>query len=688
MPSPRNPKRTRLDTLILRQDPWLEPFLPVLKLRREYINSKREALPAEGQSLEDFANGHLYYGLQETQTEWILREYAPNATGITLLSDATRWEATPEMQFTPLGKGNWQLKLPKEALRAGMHYKLLMQWCAPDGTPQQGERIPVYARRVVQDAQTGLFSAQVPQPEPPNPPRPASPKRPKELYIYEAHIGMSAEQEGISSYSAFKQHVLPRIVQAGYNAVQLMAVQEHPYYPSFGYHVANFFAPTSRFGTPAELKELIDEAHRLGLTVIMDLVHSHAVKNVAEGPAEYDGTRTLFFHSGARGENTLWDSLAFNYGSPWVLHFLLSNCKYWLQEFRFDGFRFDGVTAMLYTHHGFGKAFTQYADYFGSDVDPDALLYLTLANELIHTVNPNAVTIAEEVSGMPLLAQPIRQGGLGFDYRLSMNIPDMWIKLIKECPDEQWNTGYLFHELTNRRREEYCISYAESHDQALVGDKTIFFRLVDAAVYEHMHATDHSFVIERGIALTNMIKLATLSTAHGGYLNFMGNEFGHPEWIDFPRPGNGYSYAHARRQWSLAGDPKLKFRYLLSWDKAMIALARQYRLTTLNLQGVLTHGEEQLMVFMRGPLLFVFNFSPTQSRADYPLRHVRAGKYTLLLDSDAPEFGGQGRVDASTEHFTFIPDRSASAQEAEACPEPVLQLYLPARSCQVYLCEQ
>jgi 1,4-alpha-glucan branching enzyme len=260
------------------------------------------------------------------------------------------------------------------------------------------------------------------------------------------------------------------------------------------------------------------------------------------------------------------------------LHFLLSNLKYWMDQYHFDGFRFDGITSMLYHDHGLGVAFTDYGKYFSMNTDLDAVAYLQLATQLARQVNPNAILIAEDMSALPGLCVPIKDGGVGFDYRLAMGIPDLWIKLIKTQPDENWNMWHIWHELTSRRPHEGYIGYAESHDQALVGDKTLIFRLCDAAMYTDMNKDSHSPVIERGVALHKMIRLITLSLGGEGYLNFMGNEFGHPEWIDFPREGNNWSYFYCRRQWHLADDPALRYEYLLQFDKEMIQLAKTQNL--------------------------------------------------------------------------------------------------------------
>ena len=510
---------------LIKNDPWLAPYESAIEGRYQYVIDKEKSLTNNGkQTLSEMASGYLYFGLHKTAKGWIFREWAPNATAIYLIGTFNDWQKNEKYKLKKKANGVWEISLAEKLLCHGDLFKLLVEW---DGG--SGERIPAWIRRVVQDPETKIFSAQVWNPEVPykfkN--RKFKPKK-SPLLIYECHIGMSTNEEKVGSYDEFRQNVLPRVAKDGYNAIQIMAIQEHPYYGSFGYHVSSFFAASSRFGTPEDLKRLIDEAHGLGISVIMDIVHSHAVKNEIEGLGRFDGSYSQYFHQGDRREHPAWDSLCFDYGKNEVLHFLLSNCKFWLEEYKFDGFRFDGVTSMLYYSHGLGEAFCNYGDYFNGHQDGDAIAYLTLANKLIHEVNPNAITIAEEVSGMPGLAAKIEDGGYGFDYRMAMNIPDFWIKTIKEKKDEDWHPSAIWWETTNRRADEKTISYAESHDQALVGDKTIIFRLIDADMYWHMQKDDHNFMVERGIALHKMIRLVTASTINGGYLNFMGNEFGHP----------------------------------------------------------------------------------------------------------------------------------------------------------------
>ncbi len=655
-------------------DPWLSPYRDAIMGRFDYARRREQELTKGGKvTLSKFARGYKDYGLQRKRTKWTFREWAPNATQIYLIGDFSGWQELPEFELKADGKGDWTLELPIDKINHGDHYKLKVYWQGG-----QGDRIPAWAKRVVQDPITHIFSAQVWEPS-----KKYSYKikdfKPsvKPLMIYECHIGMAQDKEAVGTFVEFKKNVLPRIAKLGYNAIQIMAVQEHPYYGSFGYHVSSFFAVSSRFGTPEELKSLIDKAHKMGIAVIMDIVHSHAVKNENEGLGLIDGTPDLYFQKGDRREHPAWDSLCFDYHKDRVIHFLLSNCQYWLDEFKFDGFRFDGVTSMLYYSHGLDESFSGYSDYYNANQDGDAICYLTLANKLIHQVNPNAITIAEEMSGMPGLASPVEKGGVGFDYRMAMGIPDYWIKLLKEKKDEDWNVTDMLWTLTDSRAEEKTISYAESHDQAMVGDKTIIFRLIDEKMYWHMMRWDTDLTVERGIALHKMIRLITASTMNGGYLNFMGNEFGHPEWIDFPRGGNGWSHKYARRQWELVDRMDLKYQFLNKFDKAMVTLLKDIgEELDQPLEKIWDNRGDQVVAYARGEWVFVFNFNSDKSFTDYGLL-LPQGKYHNVLDSDSAEFGGQGRVDDNVEYFTE-PDELYKNQN-----KGWLKMYIPSRSALV-----
>lgn len=656
----------------LSDDSYLGPYLRAIHERKVAAEELEKTLMSSCVSLADFASGHEYFGLHREGGGWVFREWAPNASSVYMVGQFSDWKDTEQYKLCKIHvNGTWELRLPQDALCHNDLYRLKVVW--PGG---EGDRIPAYARRVVQDDFTKIFNAQVWAPSAQYVWKHDFTVPDEPLIIYESHVGMAQEKECVGTYDEFRVNILPRIARAGYNTVQLMGIMEHPYYGSFGYHVANFFAASSRFGTPEEFKALVDEAHGLGLAVIMDLVHSHAVKNEVEGLSRFDGTSYQYFHDGPRGTHEAWDSRCFNYGKNEVLHFLLSNCRYWLDEYHVDGYRFDGITSMLYLHHGLGTSFDSYSSYFDGSVDKPSISYLTLANKIIHMVRSDAVTIAEDVSGMPGLAAPIEDGGCGFDYRLAMGVPDCWFKLVNDVPDEDWDMNYLWHELTNRRCDEKTISYAECHDQALVGGKTLIFELIESDIYEHMHISRNSLSVARGVALHKMIRLATLATAGHGYLNFMGNEFGHPEWIDFPREGNSWSYHYARRQWSLLDNVDLKYHYLGEFDRVMMGLmAGESVLSGTLPMLLLLRNDDKVVIFERGGYFFFFNFHPANSYSDYRVE-VIPGEYDLVFDTDEQRFAGHSRIE-SGQVYRAMPIKEGNGLKY------ILQIYLPCRTALV-----
>ena len=666
---------------IVAEDEWLQPVEGEMNARYARYKAKIDEIEASNGSISDYANGYRYYGWQwdDVLDGWWFREWLPGAHDVYLFGDFNNWQRT-ELRLKRDQAGVWSIFLPaamyRDRLTHGSLYKIHVH--GPNGWM---DRIPAYATRVVQNEESKDFAAQFWwqgeafdwQGD-----RFDASKN-GALMIYESHVGMAQEREGVGTYREFTKKILPIVKKNGYNAIQLMAIAEHPYYGSFGYHVSNFFAPASRCGTPEELKELIRVAHEKGIAVIMDLVHAHYVKNYNEGIRDLDGTDCHYSKAGDAGYQPHWDSMIFDYGKREVQHFLLSNIKYWMEEFHFDGFRFDGVTSMLYHHHGYTD-FDAREKFFDEGVNTDAICYLTLANKLVHELNPTAVTIAEDVSGMPGMCIPIAEGGVGFDYRLGMAIPDFWIKLLKDIPDEDWNIWEMWDVLTGRLPKVKTVAYAESHDQALVGDKTIAFRLMDKEMYTDMNRASENLIVERGMALHKMIRLMTISTGGQAYLNFMGNEFGHPEWIDFPREGNDWSYAHARRQWSLSTNGFLRYSFLGDFDRAMIKLMKKYKVLEDGYAWNLQMDEQnKTIAFSHGKLLFVFNWHPTASIPDYELPVQQAGKYVPILSTDEKRFGGHDTVNMQGEHFSF------NVEDEEGKKWPRLKIYNVARTATVYL---
>lgn len=638
---------------LVQQDSWLEPVSRQIDERHDRFENRLKAIQNDFGSLKAFATAHQFLGFNydKRRKGWWYREWAPAAHYLSLMGDFNGWNRY-EFPLENIGNGVWEIFLPdsrfREKLVHGSKLKVLVQ-----SAIGEHERIPVYIKRVIQDEGNKDFAGQFWNPEKPYTFVNKSPDLgDAPLMIYECHIGMAQEKEGVGTYKEFTENILPRIKESGYNTLQIMAIAEHPYYGSFGYHVSNFFAPSSRFGTPEELKELIDTAHGMGLKVIMDLVHSHTVKNIREGINLFDGSDQQYLHPGERGNHNLWDSKLFNYGKTETLQFLLSNIRYWLEDFRFDGFRFDGVTSMLYLDHGVGVTFDAPEKYFGENVDNDAVTYLQLANQLCHELNKGNITIAEDVSGMPGLCQPIADGGMGFDYRLGMGLPDFWIKILKDQPEEQWNMNEFFFTMTNHLPTTKTVAYAESHDQALVGDKTIAFRLMDKEMYTFMSIDTPSITVDRGIALHKMIRLFTITLGGEAWLNFMGNEFGHPEWIDFPRLENGWSYKYARRQWSLNDNSDLKYHFMGDFDKAMIDFMKKTEVTGSSPAWLLKADEEnKTIVYERGNLIFVFNWG-TKSIPDYEIPVRQTGDHRIVFTTDEKQFGGFGNISTKAKFST------------------------------------
>ncbi|MBQ8536810.1 MAG: alpha amylase C-terminal domain-containing protein [Clostridia bacterium] len=649
---------------LLALNPQLQPFKADIDLRMKLYHDTRARLLAGGKTLYDFANAHQYYGFHHVNGGWYYREWAPAARQLYLEGDFNGWNQTSH-PLTSLGNGSWEIYLDGDnALWEGCKVKVVV-----DSALGRMERLPLYARRVVQDKATVTWCCEVVDEQQVFHWTDQAFEGEKELYIYEAHVGMAQEEGRVGTYREFADNILPHVKKAGYNTIQLMAIMEHAYYGSFGYQVSNFYAASSWFGKPHDLKYLVNKAHEMGIRVLLDLVHSHAVKNTAEGINMFDGTVWQFFHDGMKGEHPAWGTKCFDYGRDGVLHFLLSNLKFWMEEYHFDGFRFDGITSMLYHDHGLGVSFDDNHKYFSHNTHVEAITYLQLANELIRQVNPNAVTIAEDMSGMPGMCLPISDGGIGFDYRLGMGLPDMWIKTVKEKTDDEWDIFKMWCDMCLRRPGENTVAYVESHDQALVGDKTMIFRLADAAMYTDMNKSCHNQTIDRAIALHKMIRLFTLAGGGEAYLNFMGNEFGHPEWIDFPREGNGWSFHYCRRQWSLKNNGFLKYQWLNDFDEDMIHLAKENRIFNQQMGDLLLNKQpEKVLVFYRHGLLFAFNFHPSQSLTNVLVPVHQPGEYTVALCSDDEKYGGWNRV----QHIPY-PTKLFDGKH-------YVELYLPAHT--------
>ena len=641
-----------MDWKLLKTDPSLAPFARDIALRMARYQSTLETLLSPEQTLKDFANAYHYFGFQKTADGWYYREWAPGADSLFLTGDFCNWNEE-KYPLKPIKNGVFEIFLP--GTDAVKHEDSVLVLLEKDG--EILPRIPLYARNVTEEK--GVWNGKIWDPEKPFSWTDSDFQPAKDLFIYECHIGMAQEKLGVGTYGEFTENILPKVKNLGYTAIQLMGILEHPYYASFGYQVSNFFAPSSRFGTPDDLKKLMDTAHKMGIAVLLDIVHSHACANTREGIAGFDG----FFHPGA---HPAWGTRLFDYGKPEVLHFLLSNLKYWLEEFHFDGFRFDGVTSMLYHDHGLGANFTHPGQYFSMNTHLEAVTYLQLATTLTRQVNPRAILIAEDMSAMPGLCRPVDEGGLGFDYRLAMGEPDLWVNLLR-IPDEHWDLNRIYYELTLRRPAERVIGYCESHDQALVGDKTLMFRLCDAEMYTAMEKESQNPVIDRGMALHKLMRLLTVTLGGEGYLTFMGNEFGHPEWIDFPREGNHWSFHYCRRRWDLAENGDLKYGFLREFERDMIKLCKQYEIFGKQDTQIQLDNTAKVLVYQKENLLFAVNLHPVNSYDGWEIPVKNPGNYKVLMSTDDACYGGFARV----QHRTYLAGQN-------------FKIYLPNRTATVF----
>jgi 1,4-alpha-glucan branching enzyme len=344
-------------TGVVKLDPWLEPFTDALKRRysktQSWINTINET---EG-SIDKFSKGTEKFGFNvDSNNNIVYREWAPSAIEAYLIGDFNGWDRKSH----PMKKdsfGVFEIELPAIDGQAAIPHNSKIKISLELRNGERVDRIPAWIKYVTQDLSVSpVYDARFW-----NPPtseryqfKHPRPKKPASARIYEAHVGISTPEQRVATYKEFTKNMLPRIKALDYNVIQLMAIMEHAYYASFGYQINSFFAASSRYGPPEDLKELIDTAHSMGIVVLLDVVHSHASKNVLDGLNNFDGTDHQYFHSGGKGTHDQWDSRLFNYGHHEVLRFLLSNLRFWMDEYQFDGFRFDGVTSMLYTHHGLG----------------------------------------------------------------------------------------------------------------------------------------------------------------------------------------------------------------------------------------------------------------------------------------------------------------------------------------------
>ncbi|KAG8075748.1 hypothetical protein GUJ93_ZPchr0006g43795 [Zizania palustris] len=549
--------------------------------------------------------------------------------------------------------------------------KYRLYFNTPDGAL---ERIPAWATYVLPDVR-GKQSYAVhwePPPEEIYKWRFERPKVKGSLRIYECHVGISGSEQKISSFQEFTSNVLPHIKDAGYNAIQLIGIVEHKDYSSVGYKVTNYFAVSSRFGTPEDFKKLVDEAHGLEMVVLLDIVHSYASADELVGLSLFDGSNDCYFHTGKRGHHKYWGTRMFKYDDVDVLHFLFSNLNWWVTEYHIDGFQFHSLSSMLYTHNGFSTFTGAMEEYCNQYVDKDALIYLILANEMLHELHPDIITIAEDATFYPGLCEPTTQGGLGFDYWVNLSIPEMWLWHLENVPGQEWSMNKIMKVLISKNCN--MLSYVENHNQSISGRKSF------AEIILHKEKCSNNSVSDDGIfracSLLKIIKLLTFSTSGGAYLNFIGNEFAHPKRIEFPMSGNDYSFGLANRQWELL--EKGVHKHIFNFDKDLMSLDGKERLILRGSPNIHHCDDTSMFIsFTRGPFLFVFNFNPDATSGLYSVGVDEAGEYQLILNTDETKYGGRGELKSNQYMKRTSDNRVGGCRNS-------LELALPSRSAHVY----
>ncbi|KAK9673873.1 hypothetical protein RND81_12G195300 [Saponaria officinalis] len=570
---------------------------------------------------------------------------------------------------TRKGRKAWMEKYTP-CLQHGSKYRVYFN--TPDGPL---ERIPAWATYVRLDGDGNQPCAVHwdPSPECAHKWKNNSPKRPKSLRIYECHVGISGSDPKVSSFLEFTEKVLPRVKDLGYNAIQLFGVIEHKDYFTAGYRVTNMYAVSSRFGTPEDFKRLVDEAHGLGLLVFLDIVHSYSAADEMVGLSLFDGTNDCYFHTGKRGHHKYWGTRIFKYGDVDVLQFLLSNLRWWIEEYHIDGFQFHSLPSMMYTHNGFATFTGDFEEYCNQYVDRDALLYLILANDILHFLHPNIITIAEDATLYPGLCEPSSQGGLGFDYYVNLAAPEMWLSFLENVPDNEWSMSKIVTTLMgNKIYTNKMLLYAENHSQSISGGRSFAEILFGTEV-----GSNEASKLLRGTSLHKVIRLITFTIGGSAYLNFMGNEFGHPKRVEFPTSNNNFSFELASRRWDLLSDQGLHQK-LFHFDQDMMKLDQKEKVLSRGLPNVHHVNDDTMVIsYTRGPLLFIFNFHPTDSYERYSVGVDEAGEYQMILNSDEEKYSGQGAINADQYFQRSIRKRIDGFQNC-------LQLPLPSRSAQVY----
>jgi 1,4-alpha-glucan branching enzyme len=549
--------------------------------------------------------------------------WAPNAQRVSVVGDFNGWDGRVNPMRRLLGSGVWELFLP--GVGEGAHYKFeirtpggaLLLKADPFGLfSQHGKQTSsmVYDLDRYQWSDGGWMEA-----------RPARPLHTSAISVYEVHLGSwrrkADEGNRALSYLELSETLIPYVTEMGYTHIELMPIAEHPFEGSWGYQVTNYFAPTSRFGTPDEFRHFVDKCHQAGIGVIMDWVPAHFPKD-PHGLAEFDGT-DLYEHADPRqGEHQDWGTLIFNFGRNEVRNFLIGNALFWLDKYHIDGLRVDAVASMLYLDYS-RKAGEWIPNAFGGRENLEAVYFLKRFNEVCYERFPGIMTIAEESTAWPGVSRPTHLGGLGFGFKWNMGwMHDFLHYMALDPVFRRFHHNNITFSLMYAFAEHFILVL--SHDEVVHGKRSLLNKMPG----------------DEWQQFANLRMFFAWMYGHPGKkLLFMGGEFGQRrEWnhdreldwdlLELPRH-DGLRRLVQHLNYVYKNEPAL-------WDCDD---------THEGFEWIDFHDSENSVVaFMRrsrggGAIVFAVNATPVV-RHGYRLGVPSAGFYREIINTDAETYGG------------------------------------------------
>ena len=549
--------------------------------------------------------------------------WAPNAQRVSVVGDFNGWDGRVNPMRKLIGSGVWELFLP--GIKQGAHYKfeiraqtgaLLLKSDPFAFFNQHGKSTAslVYDLERYGWNDGGWMESRRTRNWPSSP-----------ISIYEVHLGSwrrkAEEGNRHLSYLELAETLLPYVLEMGYTHIELLPVAEHPFEGSWGYQVTNYYAPTSRFGTPDEFRHFIDKCHQVGIGVILDWVPAHFPKD-AHALAEFDGTH-LYEHMDPRqGEQQDWGTLIFNFGRNEVRNFLIGNALFWLDKYHIDGLRVDAVASMLYLDYS-RKPGQWIPNVYGGRENLDAIYFLKRFNEVCYERFPGIMTIAEESTAWPGVSRPTYLGGLGFGFKWNMGwMHDFLEYMSLDSIFRRYHHGNITFSLLYAFQENFILVL--SHDEVVYGKRSLLSKMPG----------------DEWQKFANLRMFLAWMYGHPGKkLLFMGSEFG--QWNEWNHDTS--------LDWQLVSLPPhdglrrlvQHLNYIYKSEPALWQLDDTYE----GFDWIDLHDADNSVVsFLRKSregdvVAFVVNATP-MVRYDYRLGVPESGFYREFINTDAETYGG------------------------------------------------